>query len=313
VIIQIVLILSKSKSGNRKKLKKNYKGSISILEEQDDLNNIQKSIFIQEQQELSSYGAIYMNAENKFILSHQKLDNKEMNLVAECSFSKVINQKGWDKISINTYKPAGPYQQAYFAGYLEGRMTSNDIFNFYNNLRVNNVKKHKHSYAKMINFFSKVAESFGQKVNNMKNGANNMSEDDKRFWSRIILAWTQLEGMIKGYTYEITRKGQFDQMKLTIADFLIIQADGEVPELLRYFHSKNALKNHVKIGDSNYFKDAFGINTKDPIKFWQQLMWTSKCSAFLKLTKDQNGNWSDLLAGHTTWTEYYEMLRTYKQ
>lgn len=41
-------------------------------------------------------------------------------------------------------------------------------------------------------------------------------------------------------------------------------------------------------------------------------MWSSKCSAFIKLLKDDKGKITDLLAGHNTWTEYYEMLRTYK-
>jgi len=41
-------------------------------------------------------------------------------------------------------------------------------------------------------------------------------------------------------------------------------------------------------------------------------MWSSKCSAFIKLTKDENGKFQDLLAGHNTWTDYYEMIRSYK-
>jgi hypothetical protein len=317
LIIQILVIIGKPRSTktktHRKRLRKNFKGSISVSDQQDGLKNILKSVFIQEKQTLSSYGAIYKNKKGKFLLANKKLDSNHLSLVAECHFHKTINQKGWDKISINTYKTAGPYQQAYFAGYLEGRMTSEDIYHFYNNLRANNQGKHKKSYAKMYDFFTKVAESFGKRVIKMKNQANSMSYEDRKFWSRIILAWTQLEGLIKGYTFETTRKGLLNQRKLTIADFLILQADGEVPELLRYFHSQPAIKNHVKMGDVNYFKDAFGINTKDPITFWKQLMWTSKCSAFIKLTKDSNGKWEDLLAGHTTWTEYYEMLRTYKQ
>lgn len=41
-------------------------------------------------------------------------------------------------------------------------------------------------------------------------------------------------------------------------------------------------------------------------------MWSSKCSAFIKLVRDDKGEIKDLLAGHTTWTDYYEMSRTYK-
>ena len=178
---------------------------------------------------------------------------------------------------------------------------------------MNNIRKHKNSWSKMEEFFNKVAKSFSKRIKDMKINPNKMSYDDTKFWSKIILGYTQLEGLIKGYNYEITRKGQFEEKKLSIADFLILQSDGEVPELLRYFHSQPALHKNVKLGDKDYFNEAFGINTTNPMQFWGQLMWTSKCSAFIKLTKDKDGNWSDLLAGHTTWTEYYEMLRTYKQ
>jgi hypothetical protein len=92
---------------------------------------------------------------------------------------------------------------------------------------------------------------------------------------------------------------------------LILQADGEIPELLRYFGSIE--HNTAKIGDKDYFEKAFNIKTTDPNIFWKKLMWTSKCSAFIKLLKDENGNYKDLLTGHTTWSEYNEMLRIYKQ
>lgn len=41
-------------------------------------------------------------------------------------------------------------------------------------------------------------------------------------------------------------------------------------------------------------------------------MWSSKCSAFIKILTNDKGQFTDLLAGHNTWTEFYEMIRTYK-
>lgn len=76
----------------------------------------------------------------------------------------------------------------------------------------------------------------------------------------------------------------------------------------------------LRIGAPNYFKkvilliiQAFNIDTNDPKLFWNRLMWHSKCSAMVKLLKDENGNYKDILTGHTTWSDYYEMNRTYKQ
>ena len=69
----------------------------------------------------------------------------------------------------------------------------------------------------------------------------------------------------------------------------------------------------LRLGSPNYFKEAFNIDTNDPKVFWSHLMWHSKCSAMIKLIKDEKGNHVDILSGHTTWTDYYEMIRTYKQ
>ncbi len=160
----------------------------------------------------------------------------------------------------------------------------------------------------MREFFTQVVASMQNKIKNI----NKTKNEDVKNWSRILLGYVQLEGLISGYTYEMKRINKYNEekYKLSLADFLILQADGEVPELLRYFRSFSVVS---KIGDRNYFRDAFGINTRDPREFWTKLMWTSKCSAFIKLVKDEQGKWSDLLVGHTTWTEFYEMLRSYKQ
>lgn len=268
--------------------------------------------FLEERITIKNYGAIYLNKNGKFLISPEKVKDESLSLVAECNFNKVINEKGWDKLSIKTYKAVNAYQQAFLAGYLEGRMTAEDIFYFYNNLKVNHMKSQPKTFTKMLDFFTQVAEEFSKKIYKVKKEFNNYDYKEKKYWSRLILGYTQLEGLVKGYTFEVSKNNQQDKL-LTMADFLILQADGEVPELLRYFRSKWARKKNVQMGDTNYFNDAFGINTQDPLKFWNQLMWTSKCSAFIKIIQDEQGKWKDLLAGHTTWTEYYEMLRTYKQ
>ena len=159
----------------------------------------------------------------------------------------------------------------------------------------------------MRQFFLEVVIAMQNKIKTIEK----LEGEEAKIWSRLLLAYSQLEGMIKGYSFEMKRLNKYDaEHKLDLADFLILQADGEVPELLRYFRSANV---QSKIGDKNYFRDAFGIDTEDPKVFWEKLMWTSKCSAFIKLTKDNKGLWKDLLVGHTTWTDYYEMLRSYKQ
>lgn len=327
---------------------------------------------------LGSYGAVYVDKKtNKLKLTNTKLEESDMyKLIAESHYHRVINETGWNKLSISTYKEANAYQQAYLAGYLEGRMSAEDIYNFYENLRINN-DGDGNSFAQMYNFFVEVAESIKKKVYDLKKTANKLPYDEQVFWAQMIIGYTQLEGLVQGYNYEVNRMenkspseivqeakkivsenssaimSEYDQdgikvlqsvilskrkgnhkhgrnqrnkrktatnrhktksRTLTLADFLIIQADGEVPELMRIFgYIEPALrKGRAKLGSKNYFKNVFGIDTKDPLTFWSKLMWRSKCSAFIKVTKDDAGKWKDLLAGHATWTSYTELLRTYK-
>jgi hypothetical protein len=53
--------------------------------------------------------------------------------------------------------------------------------------------------------------------------------------------------------------------------------------------------------------------TKDPNVIWYNKMIHSHCSAFIKVLKDEKGNYKDLVVAHNTWDDYSEMLRIYKQ
>jgi hypothetical protein len=191
------------------------------------------------------------------------------------------------------------------AGYLEGRATALDMFHFYDNLKFNN--PYKTQFIEMKNFFIKVVSNLQRRIKNIKS----IKKGQSIVWSRLLLGYTQLEGLLQAYTYEMKRLNKYnEESKMDLADLLIMQADGEIPELIRYFRQT---KVKTKIGENDYFKVAFGIDTKDPKEFWSRLMMQSKCSAFIKLTKDKEGKWDDLLVGHTTWAYYYEMLRSFKQ
>lgn len=184
-------------------------------------------------------------------------------------------------------------------------MTSKDIFNFYNNMKRNHNAKENKSWNNLQQFFIEVANHLTTRFHNL----NSITEKQKQiYWSRLLLSYAQLLGLVKGYSYSV--RNEPDKV-LQVSDFLIIQADGEVPELLKYFGYIQY--NTAKMGDPDYNLKALNINTQDPVAFWKQLMWKSKCSAFIKILKDDQGNFKDLLSGHTTWSEYYEMLRSYKQ
>ncbi len=67
------------------------------------------------------------------------------------------------------------------------------------------------------------------------------------------------------------------------------------------------------MNDKNYFKDAFIIDASNPRDIWRSLMMKDRCSAMIKVVYNEEGDMVDLLAGHTTWSEYTETYRFIKQ
>ena len=61
-----------------------------------------------------------------------------------------------------------------------------------------------------------------------------------------------------------------------------------------------------EVGQKDYFKRAFGIDTENPKIFWLNLLMESRCSAYFKLIGD------NLYSGHTTWGSYSEAARIFK-
>jgi hypothetical protein len=235
-------------------------------------------------------------------------------ILGEASFHKTIMEKGWDKLSLSLpeQKEVSPFLQFYLGGYIEGRITFNEINNFLDNTQYNSIKQDPtlKTHNAIKSFFNEVNSNMISKLNTF----SSLSTKDQEYYYKIYLFFSQLHGLLRGYNYEVDRRNKSENKykPTTIEELLFIQADGEVPELQRYFYYK--LKGIVyKLGSENYFRNVFNMPTEDPKSVWRRFMWHSRCSAMIKLTKDESGKISDLLSGHTAWTDYSETLRTYKQ
>lgn len=113
----------------------------------------------------------------------------------------------------------------------------------------------------MRKFFKKVDIHVSKKILDFPN----LKKEDKEYWSKLIVGYSQLKGLKNGYNYEVLKRGQKNKI-LEIEDFLIIQSDGEIPELLSknifnkgYFrYARKKLeplnKEKLKLGNPNYFK-----------------------------------------------------------
>ena len=103
------------------------------------------------------------------------------------------------------------------AGYLEGRATALDIFNFYDNLKFNNPEKSL--FIQMKKFFNEVVFNLQKKIKNIET----IEEDQKIIWAKLLLGYTQLEGLLHAYTYEMKRLNKYnEESKIDLAHRLTL-------------------------------------------------------------------------------------------
>jgi hypothetical protein len=203
--------------------------------------------------------------------------------------------------------------QTYLAGYLEGRITHSDINNFISNVNTNYRKNPENAIylEKIKKFFNNVNK---QMITNIDKFST-MSESDKEYYYKIYIFYSQIFGLLRGVNYERKRN---NQTLYSLEDLSFIQADGELQELISYIvlilgiFRYDSRKNY-NLNDKNYFKDAFDIDATKPRDIWRSLMMKDRCSAMIKVVYNEAGEMTDLLAGHTTWSEYTETYRFIKQ
>ena len=243
------------------------------------------------------YLSVIKNNHNKFEFSTNK---GSQNIISEINFKNEIQVFGWDKLSIKTHNSANIFTQYYFSGFLEGIITQKKISQFFSNTFHNNsIETSKKSLAHIFDFFEKVGANLLKKFEALS--ISKGQEHDKQ----LFLAFQQLIGLFHGYNFVSP-----DKEKLTIGQLLFIQAESEIPELIKYF-KKN--KSKLKLGVKNYFKKGFNIKTQDPNIFWGKLISKGRCSAFIKLVNDPTTNkYTELLSGHSTWSSFSEFIRIYK-
>jgi len=260
------------------------------------------------------------NSQTKDFITEGKLIQNNTIKISEIYFYKNLKEKGWDKLTINSYrgdsKDISSFKQAFFSGYLEGRFTYQDINNFYKNLDSNYKKKNLYPIIKEIkNFFREVNESMTKKIDLL----DDLDEDEKNYFYKIYIFYCQLQGMLKGYNKQVSinlkteKKKEFTLRSLKIEDLLLIQSDGEIPELMRYFIYQK-YRDSYKLDDRKLFKKIFNIDVDDSKRIWKRIMWRSRCSVYMKLLKSEEENvFKDLYSGHNAWTEYTETYRTFKK
>ena len=246
--------------------------------------------------------SFYIHNENSFEIKEKGSDES----IITIEYQKTLLTKGWDKLYVNSKdKKTNPFILAYLIGFGEGKLTYEAIGTFYHNI-IHNFNKEKESSLNQLRiFYTDVLKMLNKRMLTFHEVYKTKREQD--FYYKVFYFYSQLYGMYEGYNYQNNKQGKYS--KITLIDFLILQADGEMPELLRWMRNKN--KNYrVNIGDVDYFEKAFDISTEDPELAWREIIRQSRCSALIYLNNINNTY--DVFSGHVTWADYSETYRIYK-
>lgn len=242
--------------------------------------------------------------------------------IVEANIVKNLEKEGWNRLNIETHSLTNskdskglilnPYIQMYLAGYIEGKLTNENISTFYNNIKNNSSGRsvRQKAWEDLRTFLNKSGNNLFKNIEN----SNTLVEGLNQEYSDLLsLGVFQLKGILEGYN-------DSNNNTLTVGDFLIVQADGEISELSRMLNYRKAPSN-FRLGSKNYFKNAFNIDFKDKSKeeffnnnFHAKLnLRNDHCSALVKVLRDSNGKLKELLTGHVTWSDYSESIKYIKR
>lgn len=137
-------------------------------------------------------------------------------------------QKGWNKISVKINQNANvdPFLSMFLSGYLESRLSMSDVNNFWQNLVANNDSDGQ--LGKVRLFFTKVISGLNNKIHNFDSIDSNL----KDLYFKAFYFYVQLIGFHRGYNDSRNQVGDSLIATLSLPELLIIQADGEISELI---------------------------------------------------------------------------------
>ncbi len=253
-------------------------------------------------------GSIIINKEGKLTFIPQFLENDDSKkVIARARYTKSLSTIGWSRLYVETFDNTKPEILSWAAGFLEGKLTSVQMLDFYKNL-IGIHMKEKEYLNDVFAYYKKVEEFIRYRTSKSELGS--LEGKQLEYWISVAMIQAQTDGLLAGYL-----ANQPNEL-LDLSQIYFINADGEVPELLTVFKNKHSSNNNYysfkeeeKYG-KKFLKKYFG--SKDPQMVWDKLMSTSHCSAIIKILKDDNGKVIDLLIGHTTWDSYSEMHRIMK-
>lgn len=234
------------------------------------LINISKTI----QQDPLKYSIYYHSDTNTYEVK-PGIDRKD-NAVADAVYYSSFLSQGWDKLYLTTRAGNDDKIQAYAAGYLEGAITTNQIFNHYMNTFTETWKDNNGQVTENVLNFLQQQDAY---VRNLIQNYNPDSPYDKA----MLNVYTQFRGLMDGYNNNTENK------KLSLVDFHTMNAFGDLSDIKQY-------------------KNPTDFDNQPEEFFYKYIRDSSHCTAFIKMKED----YTDLWFGHNSWWNYTFMTRIMK-
>lgn len=255
-----------------------------------------------------------------------------------------LDVNGWIELHVQTTESARSNNDVkmYAAGFIEGLASAARISQFYSNSHQTLMKDEANfqALANIKKMFHDELE-FVKTNTNFKLGVVTIEPPDP-YWKHARYVLEQMWGIKDAFNFVAVAKGVH---QLDLIDFLIINSNGEMPELVQAytpaavaarrkfqqtsedsFMQKNSTMHGRASGKSGSRQARKGDKPEPCVphgKTGNRSDWTSKlsdrdwedrlahtghCSALVRLAPEN----VDLLVGHTTWNDYSKMTRMFK-
>lgn len=231
------------------------------------------------QKNIEDNNKIHFFSVNKINDKYFVTESHDLNAIATCKYQKSYNNDGWGKLYILTNNSFDDKTQAYAAGYLEGYITREKIYDHYRNIRLN-------EYGKK-GFPHNIKKFFKENLEYMENLVELNPSDIHS--QTIIKYFLQYKGMVQGYN----DNSNFDE-QISLIDFNMITSDGDLEEISFYEKKSSNFFNNMKADELVAYKHKH-----------------SHCTALIRI----NDDFSDIFIGHNTWVDYYmgnRLIKTYE-
>ncbi|XP_067299089.1 putative phospholipase B-like 2 isoform X2 [Pseudorasbora parva] len=215
------------------------------------------------------YSALYDEKTSRLSLR----EGFQTGAVAVANFTNDINNTGWAYLEVSTNGAYNDSLQAYSAGFLEGSLTRQLIYQHW----MNTLMGYCGPFSQDISYCQRLTDYISTNLQWILQQTE--THPDCPYWHQVHLSLLQLQGLEDGYSGQV--KFPSGSLSINPLGFLLFQMGGDLEDLEAALNKSSQ----------------------------SRTVGSGSCSALIKLLPGGK----DLLVSHDTWNTYQSMLRIMKR